>query len=153
MATQGTSVMVETLASLMYNAGLSSAHEGLVEDAAELFAGAAELCPNRPSFAIAACKANFALGRFESALIHLDAADRVRGATEATGRMRRTVRRTKAIAADSRQWPEYASDPFRQPYYRGSWIVSFCDWLESGVHELCQGLRESVAQDVIENET
>lgn len=153
MATQGTSTMLETVAILMYNAGLASAHQGLVEDAAELFAGAAELCPNRPLFSIAACKANFTLGRFESALNNLDAADGVRGANEGTLRMRRTVRRTKTVAADSRQRPGNVRDPFCQPYYRGSWIVSFCDWLEGGVHDLCQGLRESVAQDAIESDT
>lgn len=134
----------QVLATLLFNAGLEAARAGRHEEAQEAFQSATHLQPSDSRFAIVACKACFAAGQFSKARAYLEKAEAAGVDDETTQRMSQAIQRAVAVEASEHVPVRFEPGPMDTP--GASWILTFCDWLEGIVHELCQDLRAGVAR-------
>lgn len=133
------------LAVLLFNTGLAATQSGRDEEAREAFQCAARLYPKESQFAVASCKACFALGRYEEAETHLADAQAAGASEQSVKVMSRAIRRAATVDASTCIPTRLEPGSIDQP--GASWILAFCDRLEGSVHEFCQNLRESIARD------
>jgi len=133
------------LAAALFNSGLEEYRAGQTDDALNAFAEAARLAPGSPQYAIVACKANFGLGRWDEARLYLKSAETSGLEAETNRRMSRAIDRASAVCESTRVPVRFEPGPPDPP--GASWTLSFCDWLESVVHEFCQELRQSVVSE------
>jgi len=133
-----------TLATLLFNTGVEASRVGRRDEAVEAFTSAARLEPSDLRFAIVACKACFAVGRLEDAEVYLKGAKSLGAGEEQLLRMSKAIKRAAVVQASDRVPACFEPGVMEQP--GASWILAFCNWLESVVHEICEDLRESVAE-------
>lgn len=133
-----------TLAILLFNAGLDSSRNGRHDEAVAALVSAAHLDQTDLCIAVVACKACFAVGRFDDAESYLERAKANGFREDQALCMTRAIRRAVAVQVSDQVPMRCEPNPMEQP--SASWKLAFCDWLECVVHEFCQDLREAVAR-------